>query len=228
MSPTSRFHCNCFSFLVEKKMSKGGGEDEVATEEEPAPPKHFKFPAHQNHMLSLAKMCQENKEYTDCIIQCDSGVKLKAHRLVLGAASPFMKLVFSEVPASLPEATVMVPGVKISVVQSLIDFLYSGEMTVSRSDTADLQLLIDTLQIDPELVSVQENDDDENDDEEPSSSSSSPTEEQKTDNPPPSKDELKTKRKASDQEGETSSSNSEKNGEVKKRKLADDDNDDDS
>ncbi len=39
------------------------------------------------------------------------------------------------------------------VVAALLDFLYTGEM---REDTADLQDLIDTLQIDPQLISVEE------------------------------------------------------------------------
>ena len=40
------------------------------------------------------------------------------------------------------------------VVSALLDFLYTGEMTVDRCDTADLQRLIETLQISPELISV--------------------------------------------------------------------------
>ena len=40
------------------------------------------------------------------------------------------------------------------VVSALLEFLYTGEMTVDRSDTADLQRLIETLQIDPDLITV--------------------------------------------------------------------------
>lgn len=54
----------------------------------------------------------------------------------------------------MAEATIVVPGVQEKVVAALLDFLYTGEMTVDREDTADLQLLIDTLQIDPELIHV--------------------------------------------------------------------------
>ena len=36
----------------------------------------------------------------------------------------------------------------------MLDFLYTGEMTVDRCDSADLQRLIETLQINPELISV--------------------------------------------------------------------------
>lgn len=118
------------------------------------PPRHFKFPAHHDHMLSLAKICKESKQFADCIIQSDNGFKHRAHRLVLGSASSFLKMIFQEVPQSLPEATVLVPGVKESTVKALLDFLYTGEMSVEREDTADLQLLIETLQINPNLITV--------------------------------------------------------------------------
>ena len=75
--------------------SASSGEQKKKKDE----PRKFKFPSHQSHMVNLAKMCQENKEYADCVIQCD-GVKLKAHRLVLGSASTFLKLVFQEVRPS--------------------------------------------------------------------------------------------------------------------------------
>ncbi len=143
-----------------------------AGEEEP-PPRLFTFPSHQSHMLNLAKMCKQNKEFTDCVIQCvDGGSKcsssspaqLRAHRLVLGAASKFLRRVFDETPPALSESTLVVPGVRPSVVEALLDFLYSGEMRVRRSDTADLQLLIETLQIDPELISVEEEAEEEEED----------------------------------------------------------------
>ena len=79
-------------------------------------PRKFTFPSHQSHMLGLAKMCQANKDYTDCVIQCDKGGEsLRAHRIILGSASPFLKTLFSEIPQSLPEATILVPGVRHTV-----------------------------------------------------------------------------------------------------------------
>ena len=116
-------------------------------------PHKFTFPSHQNHITNLAKMCQENKEYTDCVIKVGEE-ELRAHKLVLGSVSPFLKIVFSEIPSSLPEATILVPGVKQRVVKALLDFFYTGQMTVERQDTSDLQLLIDTLKIDPGLITV--------------------------------------------------------------------------
>ena len=140
-------------------------------------PKLFKFPSHQSHMVSLAKMCRDNKEFADCVIQCDptlaeeeeegdgsgegtsgggapSASRVRAHRLVLGSASAFLKRVFEEVPSSQSEATIVVPGVGPRVVRALLDFLYTGEMRVARADTADMRRLIETLQINPDLISV--------------------------------------------------------------------------
>ena len=116
-------------------------------------PRKFTFPSHQFHMVHLAKMCQENKDYTDCVIRVGEE-ELRAHRLVLGSVSPFLKLVFSDLPANHTEATILVPGVRQRVVKALLDFFYTGQMTVERQDTSDLQLLIDTLQIDPGLITV--------------------------------------------------------------------------
>ena len=80
--------------------------------------------------------------------------ELRAHRLVLGSVSPFLKLVFADLPQNHSEATILVPGVHRRVVKALLDFFYTGQMTVERQDTTDLQLLIDTLQIDPGLITV--------------------------------------------------------------------------
>ncbi len=60
-------------------------------------PRRFEFPSHQSHMLGLAKMCKESKQFADCVIQSDAGFSLKAHKLVLGAASNFLKNVFQQV-----------------------------------------------------------------------------------------------------------------------------------
>ena len=46
--------------------------------------------------------------------------RLRAHRLVLGSASAFLKNVFRDIPQSLPEATILVPGVKRNVCQALV------------------------------------------------------------------------------------------------------------
>merc|ERR1711935_1159742 len=139
-----------------------GSAGNSSNDNDKTPTRKFTFPSHQFHMVHLAKMCQENKEYTDRVIRvgnADGGggqqdQELRAHRLVLGSVSPFLKLVFADLPQNHTEATILVPGVHKRVVKALLDFFYTGQMTVEREDTSDLQLLIDTLQIDPGLITV--------------------------------------------------------------------------
>lgn len=146
--------CCYFQMPPVNDVPEAGGEAAVNGDngDEPRPFK-FTFPSHQFHMVHLAKMCQENKDYTDCVIRIGEE-ELRAHRLVLGSVSPFLKLVFSDLPSTHTEATILVPGVRKRVVKNLLDFFYTGQMTVERQDTSDLQLLIDTLQIDPGLITV--------------------------------------------------------------------------
>ena len=89
---------------VEAGTAEPTGDGGVASGTSEEGPRTFKFPSHQSHMVTLAKMCQKNSDYTDCVIQCagtaedieeedgEAENKLRAHRLVLGAVSPFMKL----------------------------------------------------------------------------------------------------------------------------------------
>jgi len=131
--------------------------NESNDEENANEPHKFTFPSHQFHILNLAKMCKENNEYSDVVIHVgdpEPEEELRAHRLVLGSVSPILKLIFEDIPYNLPEATIFVPGIKKRVVKALLDFFYTGQMTIERADTSDLQLLIDTLKIDPGLITV--------------------------------------------------------------------------
>lgn len=139
---------------VNDSVPQLNGAPEKSSEESGTNEPHkFTFPSHQFHMVNLARMCQENKEYTDCVIKVGEE-ELRAHKLVLGSVSPFLKLVFADIPSTSTESTIIVPGVKQRVVKALLDFFYTGQMTVERQDTSDLQLLIDTLKIDPGLITV--------------------------------------------------------------------------
>ena len=59
-------------------------------------------------------------KYTYSITKCYLIFRLRAHRLVLGSASGFLKNVFRDIPQTLPEATILVPGVKRNVCQALV------------------------------------------------------------------------------------------------------------
>ena len=63
-------------------------------------------------------------KYTYSITKFCLIFRLRAHRLVLGSASGFLKNVFRDIPQTLPEATILVPGVKRNVCQALVIMIY--------------------------------------------------------------------------------------------------------
>ena len=77
---------------------------------------------------------------------------------MLGACSSFLRDTFLSLPLGLPHFTLIVPGVDKAVVDTLIDFLYTGEMKLERGHTHHLQELVNALQIDPENVRVETSD----------------------------------------------------------------------
>jgi len=111
------------------------------------------FQGHHSYIVSIAKLCKENGLFTDVTIMCDDG-KLKAHRIVLAAVSPFLCSVLEGETIGGGQTTIVVPEVRKEIVHQLLDFLYTGVMKLSQSATWELQQLVLLLQIDPQNVGV--------------------------------------------------------------------------
>lgn len=110
------------------------------------------FAGHNAYMMSVARLCRDLGQFTDVTIYCSDG-SLRAHRLVLGGASKFLRQILLDM--SDDEETVLVmPGVPKTLLMALLDFLYTGKMLLSRTYTRDLQLLVGSLGIDPDNVRV--------------------------------------------------------------------------
>ncbi len=81
-------------------------------------------------------------------------VHLLVSRIVLAACSDFLRDAFLELPQGLMEFTLVLPGVKRSLMAILVDFLYTGKMSVARTNSAELQQLVRVLKIDPDNVTI--------------------------------------------------------------------------
>ena len=88
------------------------------------------FQGHHSYIVSIAKLCKENGLFTDVTIMCDDG-KLKAHRIVLAAVSPFLCSVLEGETIGGGQTTIVVPEVRKEIVHQLLDFLYTGVMKVT-------------------------------------------------------------------------------------------------
>ncbi|XP_035785027.1 transcription factor Ken 1-like [Anopheles albimanus] len=94
---------------------------------------------------------------TDLLLICDGKETVRAHKLVLAAASPLIRMILEETPVLEGETTVYFPDVQVCYFRLLLDFLYSGQVYVPASEVRHLQDLLALLQIKPSIWKNSEN-----------------------------------------------------------------------
>jgi len=90
-------------------------------------------------------------QWCDTVIVTDDG-RLSAHSVVLAAASPVFKAAL-RVTDRPREHVVVLPGIKSSLMKTILQFVYTGEIVPLPKDTATfLSLLLDLQLVRLELV----------------------------------------------------------------------------
>ncbi|KAF7223167.1 actin-binding protein IPP [Nothobranchius furzeri] len=89
---------------------------------------------------------------------CDVGLKVgsqvfKVHRLVLAASSPYFSALFSGGMMETDKDVVQIIGVDTEVFEILLDFIYSGTISVTVENVQELMVAADMLQLN-EVVSM--------------------------------------------------------------------------
>ena len=70
--------------------------------------------------------------FADVILVSDDEIQINAHKLVLSACSPVLKELLLENPQSQP--LLYLSGVKHKQLESILQFMYSGEVIVLKED----------------------------------------------------------------------------------------------
>ena len=99
---------------------------EVAEEvREVMTPPAIVFTGHHAYICTVAKVCKESDKFTDVKIVCADG-HFSAHRLILGAASSYLRDLFLDHDqVDQDEVVLVIPNMKVKVVSTLVDFLYT-------------------------------------------------------------------------------------------------------
>uniref|UniRef100_A0A6B2EHD3 Putative transcription factor ken 1 n=1 Tax=Phlebotomus kandelakii TaxID=1109342 RepID=A0A6B2EHD3_9DIPT len=85
----------------------------------------------------------------DLLLICEGRETLRAHKLVLAAASPLVRRLLEETPTIESVTTVHFPDVQAKYFRLLMDFLYSGQTCVPANEVEHLHDLLALLQIKP-------------------------------------------------------------------------------
>ncbi|XP_064474495.1 longitudinals lacking protein, isoforms H/M/V-like isoform X2 [Ornithodoros turicata] len=104
----------------------------------------LKWKSHYNNLLSALDQLLFSESFTDVTLACE-GLTLKAHKAVLSACSPFFQGLFVENKCQHP--IVILKDFKYAELRAIVDFMYHGEVNVSREHLSSLLKAAEALQV---------------------------------------------------------------------------------
>lgn len=107
----------------------------------------LQYSKHGECILKEIKAAFRGEHPADLLIVCENKVTLHAHKLVLAAASPLIRMLLEETQFLDCTTTVYFPDVNANYFRSLLDFLYSGQTCIPSNDINYLHDLLLLLQI---------------------------------------------------------------------------------
>jgi len=87
---------------------------------------------------------REEKDFFDCTLSCGTR-QIQAHKLVLAACSTFFRSILKQNPHQHP--LLYLKGVKFSDLQSVLDFMYHGEVNVAQVELNSFLAVAEDLQV---------------------------------------------------------------------------------
>ena len=104
-----------------------------------------------NHSMEMAAKLWENKSFHDCEVVCGETV-FPCHRAVLAHSSPVMERMFGSEMAEAQSRRIVVGDSSPSCVNGLLEFMYTGIVTVCDKSDLGLLRLADLYQLDALLL----------------------------------------------------------------------------
>lgn len=98
---------------------------------------HLRWLEHSSTLLDLQKRLKSDLSTCDCDIKIASGGKfVKAHRFILSAASDLFKTILADLPR-YEDATIILPDTKFNILENIINFIYTGETSLTSHCLSD-------------------------------------------------------------------------------------------
>ncbi|CAB3364648.1 Hypothetical predicted protein [Cloeon dipterum] len=109
-----------------------------------APGYSLRWNNHQYHILNALDALLQDEAFVDVTLVCDEG-RVRAHRIVLSACSPYFQRILLDSPCKHP--VIVLKDLKEWEVQAIVDFMYKGEISVSQAQLSSLIRAAESLQI---------------------------------------------------------------------------------
>ncbi|XP_049862126.1 broad-complex core protein isoforms 1/2/3/4/5-like isoform X5 [Schistocerca gregaria] len=98
----------------------------------------------QMNITSQFEALRDEEDFVDVTLACE-GQRLKAHKVVLSACSPYFKELFKSNPCKHP--ILFMRDVEFRHLKSLVEFMYAGEVNVAQAQLSAFLRTAESLQI---------------------------------------------------------------------------------
>ena len=85
------------------------------------------------------------EEFVDVTLACDDDKQVKAHKVILSACSPFFRNILRRNPHQHP--LLYLKGVKYTDLQSVLNFMYHGEVNVAQEELNSFLAVAEDLRV---------------------------------------------------------------------------------
>ncbi|XP_016656253.1 ring canal kelch homolog isoform X2 [Acyrthosiphon pisum] len=110
-------------------------------------PTHFRNDSHSLRILEDLQSLRKNEVLCDIRFETDDGTLVLGHKNVLIAASPYFRAMFSNFDESNKDL-VNIRELDSTILQQLIDYIYTGEIIVTKENVQELFPAANVLQLD--------------------------------------------------------------------------------
>jgi len=112
---------------------------------------NLKWKNYQNHLIQVFDKMLVTESFADVTLVCcdtdhETTQAIKAHKMILGASSPYFEIVFAEHPCQHP-VVVMPPEVRVEELQHVLQFIYKGEVQVPQEQLEPVLRVASQLKI---------------------------------------------------------------------------------
>ena len=99
----------------------------------------------QDNVKTAFQRLRGDKNFTDVTLACEDGKQFEAHKMIMASSSPFFQNLLTQNPH--PHPLVYMRGMKSDDLNSILDFLYSGEANVYQENLDSFLSIAEELQL---------------------------------------------------------------------------------
>ena len=99
----------------------------------------------QSNYCQSLKNLRSDVDFADVTLACDGDTQIEAHKIILSASSPFFMNILKK--TKHPHPLLFLKGLKKSLLVSLLDFIYDGEVNIAHEDLTEFLAAAEDLKI---------------------------------------------------------------------------------